>query len=106
MSKITQEQAEYITQLVYARHSDKDTDDNWNSKSDDFEIDKSDLAYAAWGWLIVEVEFGLKSWQRGDDASFLVDFDYIAIINNKQDFEDGEKSIELHGKECVICNIN
>jgi hypothetical protein len=104
MSKITPEQAQFISDAVYNRYSTEDTDDCWQSKETEFEFHAGDIAFDAWGWLFMEVQLGLKSWNRGDHISFIIDFDYIGIVTNKQDLEDGEKSLELHGSDCNICN--
>lgn len=104
MSKITPEQAEYITNVVYRRYEFTDTDDNWESIETEFDFPENELAFTEWGWITMDVEFGLKSWSRGDDASFIIDFDYIGIVASKKDLEDGEKSLELFGSECNICN--
>lgn len=109
MSKLTPAQVEYLKGYVYDRLDHIDTDDEWTSMEREFDFKKDDRAFIEWGWVVMDAEFSIKTWSRNSggvsDGSFLLDFDYIGIINNPDDYEAGEKSIELHGSECEICNF-
>jgi hypothetical protein len=111
-SKITQEQAEYITSECISKWGNNTNGDR--EFVEDY-FDTSEEVKKKWGWIAVDVKFNITvderesggDWesQPDDTTDIDIEFDYIGITTSMQDYEDGEKSIEMHGKECKACNL-
>jgi hypothetical protein len=112
-SKITQEQASYITKECISKWSDNT--DGETRLIEEYCFETSEEVKNKWGWISVAVNFNIavdEIESGGDretppDVTTYIDieFDYIGITTNIQDLDDGVSSIEMHGKECKACNL-